>query len=80
MDGSLGDVAISAQRAEAQAREFGHSLMDEIRILMLHGILHLTGMDHQRDQGEMARAEQKLRREFKLAATLISRAQRSQCK
>jgi probable rRNA maturation factor len=59
-----------------QAREFGHSLVDEIRILMLHGILHLTGMDHHRDRGEMARAEYKWRNEFSLRATLISRTRK----
>src|SRR5690349_18792454 len=46
----LGELAISAERAAAQAREFGHSHMDEIRILMLHGVLHLAGMDHETDR------------------------------
>src|SRR5437879_856976 len=45
----LGDMAISAGRAAAQAREYGHSRLDEIRLLMLHGLLHLKGMDHQSD-------------------------------
>ncbi len=72
-NGSLGEVAISAARAAAQAREFGHSRLDEIRILMLHGVLHLTGMDHQTDRGEMARAESRWRKKLKLPAGLIAR-------
>ena len=57
----LGDLAISAARARAQAREFGHTTEDEIRILMLHGVLHLLGMDHETDGGRMARAEKRWR-------------------
>jgi probable rRNA maturation factor len=73
-NGTLGDLAISVERADAQAREFGHSRIDEIRVLMLHGMLHLTGLDHERDQGEMARAEQKWRAEFCLPLSLTERA------
>src|ERR1700758_666717 len=47
--GSLGDIAISLGRARAQAREFGHTAEQEIEILMLHGLLHLLGMDHETD-------------------------------
>ena len=57
-----------------QAREFGHSLSDEIRILMLHGVLHLLGMDHETDRGEMARAEARWRKKLNLPASLIARA------
>src|SRR5580692_10620040 len=53
---SLGDIAISIQRARAQARECRHAAEDEIRILMLHGVLHLLGMDHESDSGRMKRA------------------------
>ena len=76
-EGELGDLAISADRAEAQAREFGHARMDEIRVLMLHGILHLTGMDHENDSGEMARAEQKWRAQLSLPAPLIARTRKA---
>lgn len=69
----LGDVAISIDRAQAQAREFGHSVVDEIRILMLHGVLHLTGYDHEADGGKMARAERKWRTAFSLPTSLIER-------
>jgi probable rRNA maturation factor len=70
---SVGEIAISADRAEAQAVEFGHTRMDEIRILMLHGLLHLTGMDHERDSGEMERAEIRWRAELNLPEPLIAR-------
>lgn len=69
-----GDVAISLQRARAQAREFGHSVEDEIRILMLHGALHLVGMDHETDGGKMARAESRWRKKLGLPGSLIARA------
>jgi probable rRNA maturation factor len=72
--GWLGEIAISADRAAEQAREFGHSRADEIRILMLHGVLHLLGMDHERDRGEMARAEARWRRQLRLPAGLIAGA------
>jgi len=71
---SLGEIAISADRAVEQAREFGHSRVDEIRILMLHGVLHLIGMDHESDCGEMARAESRWRRKLDLPTSLIARA------
>ena len=70
---TVGELAISAERAAAQAAEFGHDCTDEVRILMLHGLLHLIGMDHERDRGEMARAERKWRAELSLPATLIAR-------
>lgn len=68
-----GEMAISVQRAAAQAAEFGHPRVEEIRILMLHGVLHLTGFDHERDRGEMARAEQQWRAEFGLPLALTER-------
>src|SRR5579875_2964690 len=63
-----------ADRAHDQAAQFGHSLLEEIRILMLHGVLHLMGLDHERDQGEMARAEARWRAELGLPAGLIERS------
>jgi probable rRNA maturation factor len=70
---SLGELAISIDRAAAQAAEFGHSTEDEIRILMLHGILHLIGMDHETDSGRMARAEAAWRKRLGLPTGLIER-------
>ena len=71
--GHLGDVAVSVGRARAQAREFGHSLEQEIQILMLHGVLHLLGMDHETDEGKMARAEKRWRARLGLPNGLIER-------
>ena len=70
----IGDLAISVARARAQAREFGHTTEDELRILMLHGVLHLLGMDHETDSGRMARAEKRWRLELGLPGGLIERA------
>jgi probable rRNA maturation factor len=72
----LGEIAISMERAAAQAAEFGHSRLDEIRILMLHGVLHLTGLDHETGDSQMAREEKRWRTEFSLPETLIARAHR----
>ena len=69
------EIAISLDRAAAQAKELGHSLDDELRILMLHGLLHLSGMDHEADSGEMRRAEIRWRKRLGLPAGLIERAQ-----
>jgi probable rRNA maturation factor len=71
-----GDLAISLDTAARQAESFGHSLGDEVRVLMLHGLLHLKGMDHEIDSGEMAAREVELRRELKLPVTLIERVSR----
>ncbi len=73
--GALGDIAISLDHARAQAREFGHRVGDELRILMLHGVLHLLGMDHEADSGEMARSEVAWRKKLGLPAGLIERVQ-----
>jgi probable rRNA maturation factor len=70
----LGDMAISLARARAQARQYGHAIEDEVRILMLHGLLHLKGMDHESDSGEMARAELRWRKRLGLPGGLIERA------
>jgi probable rRNA maturation factor len=69
----LGDIAISLQRARAQARENHHSTEDEIRILLLHGLLHLLGMDHESDSGRMKRKEQTWRKKLGLPVGLIER-------
>jgi probable rRNA maturation factor len=69
-----GDIAISLETAARQAAKFGHSLQNEVKILLLHGLLHLNGMDHETDEGEMAAREAKLRTKLKLPATLIDRS------
>ena len=70
----LGEIAIARGVARRQAREMGHSLGVEIRVLALHGLLHLLGYDHDTDQGEMRRLEERLRRRSGLPSGLISRA------
>ncbi len=72
-DGFLGEIAISAGRAGAQADEYGHPIETEIEILLLHGVLHLLGMDHEHDRGRMARAERTWRGKLGLPAGLIER-------
>jgi len=72
----IGDLAISYQRAKEQAREFGHSIDDELRILMLHGVLHLMGYDHESDDGRMARAEKRWSAKLGLPVGLIERVSR----
>lgn len=68
-----GDIAISAEIAAHNARALGHSAAEEVKILVLHGILHLRGYDHEHDNGRMARREEKLRRELRLPVGLIER-------
>lgn len=70
----LGDILISAQRARRQARRLGHSVEEELKILLLHGLLHLLGHDHERDRGRMQRLEQSWRRRLALPAGLLERA------
>src|SRR5262249_29892762 len=69
-----GDLAISLEIAKENAQRLGHSLEEEIKILMLHGVLHLAGYDHESDSGEMAHVEDRLRRKLGLPTALISRA------
>lgn len=69
-----GDLAISLETAGRQAQAFGHALTDELRILILHGLLHLNGMDHEADEGQMAAREAELRSQLRLPASLIERA------
>ena len=72
--GYLGDVVISSGVAARQARAAGHPLATELRVLALHGLLHLLGYDHERDDGQMARLERRLRRQGGLREGLIERA------
>jgi probable rRNA maturation factor len=74
--GWLGEIAISADRAREQAGHYGHSIEEEIRVLMLHGVLHLTGLDHVGDRGRMRRAETHWRKALGLPAGLIERSRR----
>ncbi len=71
--GLAGDLAISVETAARQAQEQGHRLSVELRVLMLHGLLHLAGYDHEADGGEMARKERRLRAKLRLPQGLIER-------
>lgn len=72
----LGDIAIARGVATRQARAAGHAVSTELRVLALHGLLHLLGYDHETDDGEMARVEARLRRRGGLKDGLIGRAGR----
>src|SRR5262245_30411536 len=72
--GYLGDVVIAEGVAGRQAREAGHSRATELRVLALHGLLHLLGYDHEHDDGRMARLERRLRARGRLTEGLIERA------
>jgi len=71
---TAGDLAISAEIAAANAAELGHSTETELKILILHGLLHLAGYDHETDNGEMQAREAELRLHLKLPVGLIERA------
>ena len=72
-NGQAGDLAISLDAASRQAAEHGHALQTEVKVLMLHGLLHLAGFDHESDSGQMARREARLRKELILPLGLIAR-------
>ena len=69
-----GDIAISLQTARTQATAIGHNLLTEVKVLILHGMLHLAGHDHETDRGQMRKLERRLRAELNLPAGLIERA------
>jgi probable rRNA maturation factor len=71
---TAGEIAISAEIATKNARAHGHSPAEEVKILVLHGVLHLRGFDHECDNGEMARREKQLRAKLNLPDGLIERA------
>ncbi len=68
-----GDLAISLDTAARQAASFKHSLEIEVKVLLLHGLLHLDGEDHEIDDGQMAAREAELRGQLKLPVSLIDR-------
>jgi probable rRNA maturation factor len=73
---SGGDLAISLETASVQAANYGHTLQMEVKILILHGLLHLAGYDHERDRGQMRRRETRLRKQFALPAGLVERSRK----
>ena len=73
-DGLSGDIAISADIARENGKALGHGALTEVKVLILHGMLHLAGYDHEADNGEMAKLEARLRRQLGLPHGLIERA------
>lgn len=73
VDSFLGEIVIARGVARRQARDARHSELTELRVLALHGLLHLLGYDHERDGGEMRRTERRLRRKGGLSEGLIER-------
>jgi probable rRNA maturation factor len=71
--GVAGDIAISLEIAATNAADIGHSLATEVKVLILHGLLHLAGYDHETDSGEMLARETAMRQELKLPVGLIER-------
>src|ERR1700691_5497323 len=71
--GQGGDLAISLETAAIQAADHGHTLQMEVKVLILHGLLHLAGYDHERDRGQMRRRETLLRKQFALPSGLVER-------
>jgi len=71
--GPLGSIVISSWHVEIKAKELGHTKRDEIALLFIHGVLHLLGYDHEVDNGEMRKEEQKLIEKFNLPKSLIVR-------
>ena len=72
--GFMGDIVVAAGVATRQAKDAGHSVQTELKVLALHGLLHLLGYDHETDDGKMARVEARLRRKAGLPEGLIERA------
>jgi probable rRNA maturation factor len=70
-----GDLAVSLETAKRQGAAYGNSLRDEVRVLLLHGLLHLAGMDHEVDGGEMAAREAELRKRLRMRSGLIARVE-----
>ena len=70
-----GDLAISVDMAARQALTLDHPLATELKVLILHGLLHLAGFDHEADKGEMAARELALRRKLRLPGGLIERTE-----
>jgi probable rRNA maturation factor len=75
-----GDLAVSLETANRQGAEHGNDLRDEVRVLLLHGLLHLVGMDHEVDGGEMAAREAELRKKLRMRNGLIARVETANAK
>jgi probable rRNA maturation factor len=74
---TAGDIAISRDIAAANAKALGHTLTTELKVLILHGLLHLAGYDHESDNGKMLKCESELREYFNLPPSLTERTRQS---
>ncbi len=72
----VGSVIISANKVKEGAKEFNHSIEDEFKLLLIHGLLHLIGYDHEIDNGEMRQKEKEIINNFKLPDSLIVRVEK----
>jgi len=70
----LGSIVISIDTAKKEALKFGHSVEDEVKLLFIHGLLHLLGYDHEVDNGEMREKEEEIIKKFNLPDSLIIRS------
>jgi len=71
----LGSIVISSQFVESKAEELAHTTNDELALLLIHGLLHLIGLDHEVDEGEMREEEEKFINKFNLPKSLIVRTE-----
>ena len=71
----LGSIVISSEYVQVKAKELGHTTSDELALLFIHGLLHLIGLDHEVDNGEMREEEERLIKKFNLPKSLIVRTQ-----
>ena len=73
----LGSIVISAEYAEEKAKNYGHTVQDELTLLFIHGLLHMLGYDHETDRGEMRTKEHQLIKQWGLPTSLIVRTEES---
>jgi probable rRNA maturation factor len=71
----IGTIIISADKVIEKANELGHSIEDEFKLLLIHGLLHLIGYDHEKDNGEMRKKEEEIIKKFSLPESLIVRTE-----
>ena len=71
----LGSIVISSSYVDLKAKELGHTADDELALLFIHGLLHLIGLDHEIDNGEMRKEEERLINKFDLPKSLIVRTE-----
>ena len=71
----LGSIVISIDKAKEESKKLGHSILEELKLLFIHGVLHIMGYDHEVDNGEMRQKEEEVIKYFKLPKSLIVRGE-----